>query len=102
MKYLSFIALFFYLGLLLPAAELSASDSWVDLPKSNTHVTLASQVSVTHSALYFADMPGDDNVATLWHSFEFPLTLADNISLPDTIQVSDEYPLCFPARAPPC
>lgn len=101
MKYLSFIALFFYLGLLLPAAELSASDSWVDLPKPNTHVTLASQAS-THSALYFADMPDDDNVAMLWHSFEFPPALADNISLPDIIPVSDEYPRCFSARAPPC
>ncbi len=102
MKYLSFIALFFYLGLLLPAAELSASDSWVDLPKPNTQVALASQVSVTHSAIYFADTPGDDNVAMLWHSFEFPLAPADDISLSDIIPLSDEYSLCFSARAPPC
>lgn len=62
MKYLSFIALFFYLASLLPAAQYSAAHNWVDLPLSSPVHSL-SQLTSAAQPVKHVDLSGDNDKA---------------------------------------
>ena len=87
MKYLSFIAVLFYLSLLFPTAGHSASSSWV--------------ASATHTSVDLTETPTDDDKSSVsWNSFEFPAAQNRFYQQPETsfhtVQQS-----CYAARAPP-
>jgi hypothetical protein len=100
MKHLSFIALFFYLGSLLPAAQFSAAHNWVDLPQSSpvhglTQLTSAAQ-PVKH-----VDLSGDNDKAIVQlhqATFVSAIFLVCQFVLAEGHAVTT---LFFSARAPP-
>ena len=75
MKYLSFIAVLFYLSLLFPTVSHSASSSWVDVRESNK-ISLHALVTATASSHQVTDSTENssdpDKTLALWRSFEFP------------------------------
>ncbi|MCA1930411.1 hypothetical protein [Rheinheimera sp.] len=101
MKYLSFIAVLFYLSLLFPTAGHSASSSWVDLQQANKNFTVALVASSTHSTVDSTETSGDDEKSPVhWNSFEFPV-LHGNCYQWTQVQFSITQKSCYPARAPP-
>ncbi|MBU0913976.1 MAG: hypothetical protein KKF22_15700 [Gammaproteobacteria bacterium] len=101
MKYLSFIAVLFYLSLLFPTAGNSASSSWVDLQQANKNFTVALVASATHSTVDSTETSGDDDKSPVcWKSFEFPV--AQNSAYQQAqSQFSTVQQSCYAARAPP-
>lgn len=101
MKYLSFIAVLFYLSLLFPTAGHSASSSWVDLQQANENFTVALVTSTTHSTVDSTETSSDDEKSPVcWKSFEFPA--AQNGAYQQTqSQFSTVQKSCYAARAPP-
>lgn len=100
MKQLSFIALFFYLSSLLPAAQFSAVHNWVDLPQNSPVHSLSQLTSaaqpVKHSAL------SDDNDKTIVRlSHTSLVAVGDRICQSVLVEVYAIFPLSFFARAPP-
>jgi hypothetical protein len=101
MKYLSFIAVLFYLSLLFPTAGHSASSSWVDLQQANEHFTVALVASTTHSTVDSTETSSDDEKSPVcWNSFEFPLAHSNTYHQVQ-IQFSTVQQSCYAARAPP-
>lgn len=101
MKYLSFIAVLFYLSLLFPSAGHSASSSWVDLQQANKNVTVALVASATHSTVDLTETSTDDDKgAACWNSFEFPAAQNRFYQQPDT-NFNKAQQSCYAARAPP-
>ncbi len=101
MKYLSFIAVLFYLSLLFPTAGHSASSSWVDLQQANENFTVALVASATHSTVDSTETSSDDdNTAVCWKSFEFPLAKYSAYQQAHH-QISSVQQSCYAARAPP-
>lgn len=101
MKYLSFIAVLFYLSLLFPSAGHSASSSWVDLQQANKNFTVALVASATHSTVDLTETPTDDDKgAVCWNSFEFPAAQNRFYQQPDT-HFNKAQQSCYAARAPP-
>lgn len=97
MKHLSFIALFFYLGSLLPAAQFSAAHNWVDLPQSSpVHGLTSAAQPVKH-----VDLSGDNDKAIVQlhqATFVSAIFLVCQFVLAEGHAVTT---LFFSARAPP-
>jgi len=101
MKYLSFIAVLFYLSLLFPTVGHSASSSWVDLQQPNKNFSLALVAAVTHSTVDSTETSGDDEKSPVcWNSFEFPLASGSAYQHSQN-QFSTTQKSCYAARAPP-
>ena len=101
MKYLSFIAVLFYLSLLFPTAGYSASSSWVDLQQANKNFTVALVASATHSTVDSTETSSDDEKSPVcWNSFEFPLAQSNAYQQAQS-QFSTVQNSCYAARAPP-
>ena len=101
MKYLSFIAVLFYLSLLFPTAGHSASSSWVDLQQANKNFSLALVAPSTHSTVDSTETSGDDEKSPVsWNSFEFPVAHGTSYQWSQS-QFSTAQKSCYPARAPP-
>ena len=101
MKYLSFIAVLFYLSLLFPAAGYSASSSWVDLQQPNKNFSLALVAAVTHSTVDSTETSSDDEKSPVcWNSFEFPLASGSAYQQTQS-QFNTVQKSCYAARAPP-
>ncbi|KOO57750.1 hypothetical protein WH43_13050 [Rheinheimera sp. KL1] len=101
MKYLSFIAVLFYLSLLFPTAGYSASSSWVDLQQPNKNFSFALVAAVTHSTVDSTETSGDDEKGPVyWNSFEFPLASASSYQQARN-QFNKAQKRCYAARAPP-
>lgn len=101
MKYLSFIAVLFYLSLLFPTAGHSASSSWVDLQQANKNFTVALVASTTHSSVDLTETPTDDDKSSVsWNSFEFPAAQNRFYQQPET-SFNTVQQSCYAARAPP-
>jgi hypothetical protein len=101
MKYLSFIAVLFYLSLLFPTAGHSASSSWVDLQQTNKTFSLALVAPSTHSTVDSTESSGDDEKSPVsWNSFEFPVAYGTSYQWSQS-QFSTAQKSCYPARAPP-
>ncbi|MBU1621231.1 MAG: hypothetical protein KJ556_14045 [Gammaproteobacteria bacterium] len=101
MKYLSFIAVLFYLSLLFPSAGHSASSSWVDLQQANKNFTLALVASAPHSSVDSTESSTDDDKSPVcWNSFEFPLAQNRFYQQPDS-NFNKAQRSCYAARAPP-
>jgi hypothetical protein len=101
MKYLSFIAVLFYLSLLFPTAGHSASSSWVDLQQANNNFSVALVTSVTHSTVDSTETSSDDEKGSVcWSSFEFPVAKSSAYQ-----QIQNQFTAvqksCYAARAPP-
>lgn len=101
MKYLSFIAVLFYLSLLFPTAGHSASSSWVDLKQANKNFSLALIASATHSTVDSTETSSDDEKSPVsWTSFEFPLAQSSLYQQSQHL-ISAAKPQAYAARAPP-
>ena len=101
MKYLSFIAVLFYLSLLFPTAGHSASSSWVDLQQANENFTVALVASTTHSTVDSTETSSDDDKSPVcWNSFEFPAAQNGAYQQKQS-QFSTVQQSCYAARAPP-
>lgn len=73
MKYLSFIAVLFYLSLLFPATSQSAASSWVDLHQANENFSVALVSTASHQTVDSTETSNDnDKSPVCWNSFEFP------------------------------
>jgi hypothetical protein len=102
MKYLSFIAVLFYLSLLFPTAGHSASSSWVDLQQANKHFSFALVASATHSNTDSTETPTNDDDPGLvcWNKFEFPVVQNSSCQATE-IHFNSVQKSCYAARAPP-
>jgi hypothetical protein len=101
MKYLSFIAVLFYLSLLFPTAGHSASSSWVDLQQANQNFSIALVASATHSAVDSTETSSDDEKSPVsWNSFEFP-QIQGTLYQHAQQRFSAAQQRCYAARAPP-
>ena len=101
MKYLSFIAVLFYLTLLFPSAGHSASSSWVDLQQANKNFSVALVSAATHSTVDSTETSSDDDKGSVcWNSFEFPAAQNKFYQQPET-QFNKVQQSCYAARAPP-
>jgi len=103
MKLLSFIAVLFYLHMLVPAAGLSASGSWVDLRDSNKTGQPALRVTAysSHESTDTTENSSDpDKTIAHWCSFEFPSGEAVQ-SRTHTFTFSSRTVLPYASRAPP-
>lgn len=101
MKYLSFIAVLFYLSLLFPTAGHSASSSWVDLQQPNKNFSAALVASVTHSTVDSTETSSDDEKSPVcWSSFEFPAAQNGAYQQAQS-QFNRVQKSCYAARAPP-
>ncbi len=101
MKYLSFIAVLFYLSLLFPSAGHSASSSWVDLQQANNNFSVALVTSVTHSTVDSTETSSDDEKGSVsWNCFEFPAATSSTYQQAHN-QFSTAQKSCHAARAPP-
>jgi hypothetical protein len=100
MKHLSFIALFFYLGSLLHAAQFSAAHDWVDLPQSSP-VHGLSQLTSAAQPVKHVDLSGDNDKAIVQlrqATFVSAVFLVCQFVLAELHAVTI---LFFSARAPP-
>lgn len=101
MKYLSFIAVLFYLSLQFPTAGISASGSKVDLQQANKNFTVAQLVSGSYSTLDSAESSNDDDKGSVCRNgLEFQ-SAQISFYQPPQIQFNKVQQRCYPARAPP-
>ncbi len=100
MKHLSFIALFFYLGSLLPAALFSAAHNWVDLPQSSAVHGLSQLTSAAQPVKHFALSDDNDKTIVQLHYAGF-VSAVERICQFSVTEAHTITTLCFSARAPP-
>lgn len=100
MKYLSFIALFFYFASLCTAVPYSATENWLALQNKTkviTLVQLSSEPLIIKQAAFSAD---PDNSAVLAYQFEFTSVATEFYSFVVRFAYATTV-RCFSARAPP-
>lgn len=102
MKYLSLIALFFYLGSFCTAVSYSAAENAFALQSTSKGMALAAHAiepELVKHAAYSTD-PDPDHTAVLWHQFGFSSVVGDLCSAVVSF-VQTTITRCFSARAPP-
>lgn len=100
MKPLSFIALFFYLGSLFPAAQFSVAHNWLDAQKTNP-VHGFTQATSSVQPIKHADLSGDSDKALVqWHKVDLSPVVAGESSVVVVLFYAATV-RCFSARAPP-
>lgn len=67
MRLLSFIALFFYLSSLLPSAQFSAAQQWLESPQTSASHSLAQLTSAASPAKHMMLSDDDDNSLVQLH-----------------------------------
>ncbi|MBP8228507.1 MAG: hypothetical protein KAX67_10715, partial [Pararheinheimera sp.] len=67
MRLLSFIALFFYLSSLLPSAQFSAAQQWLESPQTSASHSLAQLTSAASPVKHMTLSDDDDNSLVQLH-----------------------------------
>lgn len=100
MKYLSVIALFFYLGSFCTAVSYSAVENALALQSTSKGMALVAHATGPELVKHAAYSTDPDHTAVLWHQFGFSAVVGDLCSAVVGF-VQTTITRCFSARAPP-
>jgi uncharacterized membrane protein len=100
MKYLSVIALFFYLGSFCTAVSYSSVENALVLQSTSKGMTLAAHTTEPELVKHAAYSADPDHTAVLWYQFDFSAVVGDLCSAVVGF-VQTTRARCFSARAPP-
>ncbi len=100
MKLLSFIALFFYLSSLLPAAQFSAADQWLASPQNSPTHSLAQLTTSASPVKHLLLSDDDDHSLVELHNQTAMPGVSQSYSYAETAFYF-QSPLAFFARGPP-